>query len=215
MVDMAMTQPRHGSPYERDSPSPVPQPQMTKRDVRRNRMVEKLQQMMDSFNANQHQHYRAQLQAVQVDMNLILRADPYEGIPLEDGGDEIRSLVEGMGANMPGDDSAQRDYWAMAGNRYRTFVREANDAIENRDADLTALHVGRRRPWTTDTNADSNTEPIPGFGRRSRSLDPAENPPSRGRAQSIGQSDPTKAYYHNYQEAAAAVARQGATGHRG
>lgn len=104
-------------------------------------MVEKLQQMMDSFNANQHQHYRAQLQAVQVDMNLILRADPYEGIPLEDGGDEIRSLVEGMGANMPGDDAAQRDYWAMAGNRYRTFVREANDAIENRDADLTALHV--------------------------------------------------------------------------
>jgi hypothetical protein len=114
---------------------------MTKRDVRRNRMVEKLQQMMDSFNSNQHQHYRAQLQAVQVDMNLILRADPYEGIPLEDGGDEIRSLVEGMGANMPADDAAQRDYWAMAGNRYRTFVREANDAIEQRDADLTALHV--------------------------------------------------------------------------
>jgi hypothetical protein len=46
-----------------------------------------------------------------------------------------------MGANMPGDDAAQRDYWAMAGNRYRTFVREANDAIEQRDADLTALHV--------------------------------------------------------------------------
>jgi hypothetical protein len=104
-------------------------------------MVEKLQQMMDSFNSNQHQHYRAQLQAVQVDMNLILRADPYEGIPLEDGGDEIRTLVEGMGANMPADDAAQRDYWAMAGNRYRTFVREANDAIEQRDADLTALHV--------------------------------------------------------------------------
>lgn len=142
---MAISQPRHGSPFERDSPSPVPQPQMTKRDVRRNRMVEKLQQMMDSFNANQHQHYRAQLQAVQVDMNLILRADPYEGLPLEDGGDEIRSLVEGMGANMPGDDAAQRDYWAMAGNRYRTFVREANDAIEQRDADLTALHVRRNR----------------------------------------------------------------------
>jgi len=140
-INMAMNQPHHGSPFERDSPSPVPQPQMTKRDVRRNRMVEKLQQMMDSFNSNQHQHYRAQLQAVQVDMNLILRADPYEGIPLEDGGDEIRSLVEGMGANMPADDAAQRDYWAMAGNRYRTFVREANDAIEQRDADLTALHV--------------------------------------------------------------------------
>lgn len=116
---------------------------MTKRDVRRSRMAEKLQQMMDSFSSNQNHHYRAQLQAVQVDMNLILRADPYEGVPLEDGGDEIRSLVEGMGADAGmSDEAAQRDYWAMAGNRYRTFVREANDAIEQRDADLTALHVG-------------------------------------------------------------------------
>ena len=89
---------------------------------------------IDGFNANQQQHYRAQLQAVQVDMNLILRADPYDGAPLEDGGEEIRALVEGMGAGLGRggegeDEAAQRDYWAMAGNRYRTFVREANDAV--------------------------------------------------------------------------------------
>lgn len=140
---MALTQPYD---HDRDSPSPAPQPTMTKRDVRRNRLAERLQSMIDGFNANQQQHYRAQLQAVQVDMNLILRADPYDGVPLEDGGEEIRALVEGMGAGLGrgGDgeeEAAQRDYWAMAGNRYRTFVREANDAVERRDADLTALHV--------------------------------------------------------------------------
>ena len=104
--------------------------------------------MIDSFSSNQHQHYRAQLQAVQADMSLILRADPYStsftqstsGV-LEDGGEELRSLVESMGAQLPTDEAAQRDYWALAGSRYREFVREVNDSVEQRDADLTALHV--------------------------------------------------------------------------
>ena len=104
--------------------------------------------MIDSFSSNQHQHYRAQLQAVQADMTLILRADPYStnladsaaGM-LEDGGEEIRTLVESMGAQLPNDELAQRDYWAMAGSRYKEFVRQVNDLAEERDAELTALHV--------------------------------------------------------------------------
>ena len=138
--------PHRGSPME-GSPSPQPQP-MTKRDVRRDRIMKKLQGMIDSFSSNQHQHYRAQLQAVQADMTLILRADPYSttfadsaGGVLEDGGEEIRQLVESMGAQLPGDDQAQKDYWAMAGSRYEEFVRQVNDLVEERDADLTALHV--------------------------------------------------------------------------
>lgn len=149
---MAMAQ--HASPFE-GSPSPHPQP-MTKRDVRRDRIMKKLQGMIDSFSSNQHQHYRAQLQAVQADMTLILRADPYSSgaVPaegeggalagsgvLEDGGEEIRQLVESMGAQLPADEQAQRDYWAMAGSRYKEFVRQVNDLVEERDADLTALHV--------------------------------------------------------------------------
>ena len=137
---------RHGSPFE-PSASPQPAP-LTKRDIRRHRMVEKLQGMVDSFSSNQHQHYRAQLQAVQADMTLILRADPYStsfaeastGV-LEDGGEEIRSMIESMGAQLPTDEAAQRDYWALAGSRYRNFVRQVNDSVEQRDADLTALYV--------------------------------------------------------------------------
>lgn len=153
-----MALPRHASPPLEGSPSPQPQP-LTKRDVRRNRIMEKLQGMIDSFSSNQHQHYRAQLQAVQADMTLILRADPYSstfpstadaadgdgagaaGAVLEDGGEEIRALVESMGAQLPEDEQAQRDYYAMAGSRYKEFVRQVNDLVEERDADLTALHV--------------------------------------------------------------------------
>jgi len=132
---------RHASPFDA-SPSPPPQPTLTKRDVRRNRIMERLQTMIDSFQSNQHQHYRAQLQAVQVDMTLVLRADPYSDGPLEDGGDDIRGLVDGIiGGQGVGDEAAQRDFLALAGKRYRDFVREANDALEQRDADLVALHV--------------------------------------------------------------------------
>ena len=109
--------------------------------------MEKLQGMINTFSTNQHAHYRAQLQALQVDMTLVLRADPYgsggdddTGV-LEDGGEEIRNLVESMGANLPNDEAAQRDYQALAGSRYRDFVSEVNDSIEQRDAELTALHV--------------------------------------------------------------------------
>jgi hypothetical protein len=110
--------------------------------------MDKLQSMIDGFASNQHAHYRAQLQALQVDMTLVLRADPYpsaggewSGV-LDDGGEEIRSLVEQTGATLPNDEAAQKDFQAMAGSWYREFAREVNDCIEQRDAELTALHVG-------------------------------------------------------------------------
>ena len=80
---------------------PLPQQQqhhqlsLTKRDVRRNRVTERLQGMIDSFSANQHKHYRAQMQAVQVDMTLVLRADPYDGGPLEDNAEEVQAASGG------------------------------------------------------------------------------------------------------------------------
>lgn len=127
------------------SPSPPPAHQpLTKRGVRRNRIMDRLQSMIDTFAANQHAHYRAQLQAVQVDMTLVLRADPYGDVPLEDGGDEIRSLVDGVagGGAMGGtEEASQRDYAALAGKRYAEFVASVNDELEKRDADLVALNV--------------------------------------------------------------------------
>ncbi len=138
---------RHASPYEQ-SPSPAPQP-LTKRDVRRNRIVEKLQGMATTFDTNTPVHYRAHLQAVQVDMTLILRADPHpsgdgelSGV-LDNTGEDIKALIEQTGATLPIDEGAQRDFAAMAGSSYREFAREVNDCIEQRDAELTSLHVSR------------------------------------------------------------------------
>lgn len=103
--------------------------------------MDKLQHMMDSFATNQHQHYRAQMQAIQTDMSLILRAEPYEGLPLDDSAEEIRAAVESVGAGVGlEDEAAQKDFLSMAGSRYRAFVKDVNDAIEQRDADLTVLH---------------------------------------------------------------------------
>ncbi|KAK4569432.1 hypothetical protein LTR86_003195 [Recurvomyces mirabilis] len=136
-------------PHPPMSPSPPPHAnypnttttQPTKRDLRRTRIADRLQNMIDTFSTHQHAHYRAQLQAVQVDMTLVLRADPYDGQPLMDSGEDVGALVEGMlGAGSIGDEGAQRDYLALAGKRYGEFAGEVNDELEKRDADLTALH---------------------------------------------------------------------------
>lgn len=113
--------------------------------------MEKLQGMINTFSSNQHAHYRAQLQGVQVDMTMILRADPYgPEAPLSENADDIHELIamtmrgnaNGEGAvNLPEEEAARQDYYSMAGKRYTEFVREVNDAVEQRDADLTSLHV--------------------------------------------------------------------------
>lgn len=104
--------------------------------------------MIETFSSDQHQHYRAQLQAIQVDMTLILRANPYNNEPLDDSAQDIEQEIEAItGGNLPqmSTDAARRDYMALAGRRYHDYVQEINRAMEQRDADLTALKV-RRRP---------------------------------------------------------------------
>jgi hypothetical protein len=148
---------RHASPFNDGSPSASAPPQaLTKRDVRRNRIVEKLQTMVTAFSSKGHHHYRAQLQAIQVDMTLLIGADPYgSGGPLDDSYDDIRALVDSIvqggpngvgGVNLPEDDAARNDFYSIAGKRYGEFVRNVNNAVEERDADLTALHVCSRAP---------------------------------------------------------------------
>ncbi|KAL1306297.1 hypothetical protein AAFC00_004382 [Neodothiora populina] len=98
--------------------------------------------MIDTFSSEQHQHYRAQLQAIQVDMTLILRANPYNNVPLDDDAEEMEAEMEKItGGNLPHltDEAAKRDYAALAGKRYHDYVQDINRAMEQRDADLTAL----------------------------------------------------------------------------
>ncbi|KAF1834372.1 hypothetical protein BDW02DRAFT_569165 [Decorospora gaudefroyi] len=135
-----------------DSPSPAdaytvglsatsPPPQPSKRDKRRNMLADKLAEMMASFSDNRDSHYRAQLAALQADMNLIMKADPYANQPLADNGEEASELVSQiMGNNVPTAPSAGTDYIAQCGKHYARFVDAVNDAMEERDYNLTLLY---------------------------------------------------------------------------
>ncbi|KAJ4295110.1 hypothetical protein N0V90_007119 [Kalmusia sp. IMI 367209] len=129
-----------------------PQPQVSKRDKRRNMLAEKLSEMMSSFSDNRDSHYRAQLSALQADINLILKADPYSNKALDDAGEEAAELITSiMGTNVPNAPSAGTDYVAQCGKYYGRFVDAVNDAIEDRDRDLTML-------WNKHQNTKNEIE---------------------------------------------------------
>jgi len=135
------------------SQSPPVQP-LTKRDKRRNNITDKLQDMISSFTQDQHQYYRAQLQAIQVDMTLILKSDPYENMPLDDSPSAIEGLINSLtGGVIPGDKAAKDDYLALAGKRYYEYCQKINKAQEQRDADLTALKVSEATSKRKRTSA--------------------------------------------------------------
>ncbi|KAF2739636.1 hypothetical protein EJ04DRAFT_508516 [Polyplosphaeria fusca] len=117
-----------------------PQPLVSKRDKRRNMLAEKLSDMVASFADNRDSHYRAQLAALQADIGLILKADAYANKPLEDEGEEANeSIRQIMGDNVPSAPSAGTDYIAQVGKHYSRFVESVNDALEERDYNLTML----------------------------------------------------------------------------
>jgi hypothetical protein len=138
---------RNGSPSPADNFSlghsaTSPQPQPSKRDKRRHMLAEKLSEMMASFSDNRDSHYRAQLAALQADINLIMKADPYANTPLDDSGEQASDLIaQIMGNNVPSAPSAGTDYIAQCGKHYARFVDAVNDAMEERDYNLTMLHV--------------------------------------------------------------------------
>jgi hypothetical protein len=140
-----MARNRSPSPAVALDPAGSPQPAVSKRDKRRNMLADKLSDMMASFSDNRDSHYRAQLAALQADINLILKADPYTNKPLEDAGEEASELITSiMGTTTLTAPSAGTDYVAQCGKYYGRFVDSVNDAIEDRDRDLTMLFVSLR-----------------------------------------------------------------------
>lgn len=124
-----------------------PQPQVSKRDKRRNMLHERITEMMASFSDNRDSHYRAQLAALQADINLIQKADPFANKPLEDSGEEASELItQIMGSTIPTAPSAGTDYISQCGKYYARFVDAANDAMEERDYNLTMLWVRSHPP---------------------------------------------------------------------
>ena len=124
-------------------------------------MSERLQEMISNFNANLRPHYEAQASAIQVDINLVLRANPYENTPLEDSTEEIEKQIAAVvGDKIPADAVAREDFVAEAGKMYSEYIRRVNDAMEDRDVNLTLLNVGiliktRVRPTTNSDRTNT------------------------------------------------------------
>ena len=122
----------------RRSPSPPAQP-ISKRDKKRNQHIAHQQELINDFTQNRDVHYRAQLVALQYDMNLITAADPYDPEPLEDSPEEIARMVEEVAAGT----AYQSEMSKLAGRWYSEFVQEVNEAKEAKEVELTQLMVGR------------------------------------------------------------------------
>ncbi|KAF2145211.1 uncharacterized protein K452DRAFT_221727 [Aplosporella prunicola CBS 121167] len=127
-------------PLGHSATSPPPLLPLSKRDKRRTMLSDKLGDMVAGFSDNRDQHYRAQIQAVQADMALIMRADPYQNKPLDDSGDDVNDTIQATtGAHQPQPGTASSDYVAQVGRFHSRFVEEVNNAMEDRDVALTML----------------------------------------------------------------------------
>lgn len=103
-------------------------------------LADRLEDITKQFSQNRDVHYREQLQAIQIDMNLIMEAEAHgkEGLP--DSGPEIDALVK---------DNMQKIAMKTvgpvppprAGKAYADFAKDVNDAMEERDTTLVVHKV--------------------------------------------------------------------------
>lgn len=111
---------------------------LSKRDKRRSVLANRLGDMTKTFSEHRDVNYRSQLQALQVDMNLIMEAVPYDKNTLPDNRDEVEALVQ---ANMRKTMMKGVEPPLRAGKIFAEFAQEVNDAMEERDASLTTHMV--------------------------------------------------------------------------
>jgi hypothetical protein len=145
-------------PDRRQSPTPPQQP-ISKRDKRRGQLSERLSEITNSFQLNRDSHYRQQLHALQIDMTLIMGADPYANVPLDDSPESLTKMIAELtgksqngavvataaaaaaAAAAAGTRRPEADAAAMSGRWYAQFVEEINNAVEDRDGHMAMLHV--------------------------------------------------------------------------
>jgi hypothetical protein len=135
----------HHKVVDRHHSNSPPQQQLSKRDKKRTLLADRLAEITSQFSQNRDVHYREQLQALQIDMNLIMEADAQSKMPLLLEPQEVEQLVhdnirktmmKSVGPLAP----------PRAGKMYSDFAREVNDAQEERDAALTT-HDVRLTPY--------------------------------------------------------------------
>ena len=115
-------------------------------------MENRLAEISSSFAENRDPLYRKQMSGLQVDMNYIQSAALYDNLPLDEIGDEGPEEINASAAVSTEGSLRNTQQAYVNGNTrlegpFKTgpqtaeFIQEINDAMEQRDADLTALVV--------------------------------------------------------------------------
>jgi len=129
---------------DRRSPAPASQ---SKRDRKRQALIERLSSMTDKFHRERDMTYRDQLQKIQFDINLVQRFDPYDPKVLEVISELQKEHTNTQGPPVNAEDA--RSLLDMAGIRFSDFVDEVEDLVEIRDFQLAQSKV-RNRPTPHD-----------------------------------------------------------------
>lgn len=123
-----------------------PPQQISKRDKKRSQLVEKIDDIVKAFSKNKDTEYRNQLQAIQVDINIILSTEPHDVRKVMNGhADEILTLLMGYNGGDPEQMKQQIENFNLAeltGKIFQDFMRDVEKAEEIRDTHLTMLKVG-------------------------------------------------------------------------
>ncbi|KAL8848388.1 MAG: hypothetical protein Q9221_006587 [Calogaya cf. arnoldii] len=128
---------------QRQSHTPPPPPTLSKRDKRRNALVERLQDIENNFAGNRDFYCRQQLQALNRDANIITCAAPYRNQPLDELNvalDPDENLpVSGNRGHQNGEIMGNGERQPKAGKWARGFIEQVNNAMEDRDTQLSLI----------------------------------------------------------------------------
>ncbi|KAG6013126.1 hypothetical protein E4U43_007487 [Claviceps pusilla] len=125
-----------GGKAERRSPPPATQ---SKRDRKRQALMERLSTMADKFQREQDLTYRDQLQKIQYEINLVQHFDPYDPNALDVAAKLQKEHRQTQGVPVLADNA--RSLMDMAGIKFPNFIDEIEDLIEIRDFQLTQSKV--------------------------------------------------------------------------
>ncbi|KAG6003729.1 hypothetical protein E4U21_001782 [Claviceps maximensis] len=124
--------PTAGGKAERRSPLPATQ---SKRDRKRQALMDRLSTMTEKFQREQDMTYRDQLQKIQYEINLVQRFDPYDPNALDMAAKLQKEHRQTQGLPVLADNA--RSLMDMAGIKFPNFIDEIEDLIEIRDFQLT------------------------------------------------------------------------------
>jgi hypothetical protein len=116
-----------------------PPPAQSKRDKRRQMLVDRLASLSDKFNKDRDQSFREQLHKIQIDTTLVMRVDPYVDRPL-DGFEQDQQRLQQLNGDGDGQ-SGPQTLLDRAGPRFSKWMEKVQDLVEQRDYALTKYKV--------------------------------------------------------------------------